>query len=171
MSCLKKIPISIFILAMILCLNLMSHSPQEKTDWISGIIYFENGNRLEFLDVTSLIFSMKGGAESVPKNVTEWTKHYGKISMSTSVPLAWVKSIETTSYETKNRYRCLFNPEVTIETVNGVRFQSEYKHLEWIRVKTRGESSGDVKEQYIYFARDNKINIRKIVFNNRIALS
>lgn len=166
MSCLRKIPISIFILAMILCLSLMSHSPQEKTDWISGIIYFENGNRLDFLDVTSLIFSMKEGAESVPKNVTEWTKHYKKISMSTSIPLAWVKSIEITSCETKNQYRCLFNPKVTIETVNGVRFQSEYKHLEWIRVKTRDESSDEIKEKYVYFAKNSKINIRKIVFNN-----
>lgn len=166
MSCLRKIPLSIFILAMIPCLSLMSHSPQEKTDWISGTIHFEDGNRLDFLDVTSLIFSLQDGAESVPKNVTEWTKHYRKISMSTSIPLAWVKSIVITSYETKNRYRCLFNPEVTIETVNEVRFQSEYKHLEWIRVKTRDEPSGKVKEQYVYFARDSKINIHKIVFNN-----
>lgn len=166
MSCLRKIPLSILILVMIPCLSLMSQSPQEKTDWISGTIHFEDGNRLDFLDVTSLIFSMKEGAESIPKNVTEWTKHYRKISMSASIPLAWVKSIVITSYETKNRNRCLFNPEVTIETVNGVRFQSEYKYLEWIRVKTRDESSDEVKEQYVYFARDNKINIRKIVFNN-----
>ena len=166
MSCLRKIPLSIFILVMIPCLSLMSHPPQEKTDWISGNIHFEDGNRLDFLDVTSLIFSMKEGAEHTPKNVTEWTKHYRKISMSASIPLAWVKSIVITSYETKNLYRCLFNPAVTIENVNGVRFQSEYKHLEWIRVKTRDESSGEVKEQYVYFARDSKINIRKIVFNN-----
>jgi len=68
-----------------------------------------------------------------PKHVTEWTKHYGEISMSTSIPLAWIKSIEVKKYRTEELHRCLFDPQVTITTVNNVTFQSEYKRLEWIR--------------------------------------
>jgi len=133
---------------------------------IPGTIHFENGDTLDFIDVTSLIFSMKDGEESVPRHVKEWTKHYGGLSMSTSIPLAWVKSIEVLDFKTEDGYRCLFNPVVSITNVYGVTFQSEYKYLEWIRIKIKDEDGEDAYERYVYFADNNDINIRKIEFAN-----
>jgi hypothetical protein len=132
---------------------------------ISGTISFENGETLEFIDITSMIFAMQDGAEPSPKHVTEWTKHYGGISMSTSIPLAWIKSMEVKKYRTEELYRCLFDPQVTITTVNNVSFQSEYKSLEWIRAKVYDENR-DIKEKYVYFSGDGDFIIRKIEFNN-----
>lgn len=130
---------------------------------IGGRIHFENGLTLEFDDVLSLIFTMRDGAESMPKRVTEWTKHYEEAPMSTSIPLAWVKSIVVERYTTQDPYRCLFNPVVLITTVNNVTFRSEYKCLEWIKVKVK-DDLGERPERYVYFAADNEINIRKIEF-------
>ena len=79
------------------------------------------------------------------------------------------------SFETKDLYRCLFNPVVSIESVTGVNITSEYKTLEWVKVRILDEPPGKEKEWYVYFADSgtylqslggSKINIRKIVFNN-----
>lgn len=165
----------VFILISVVTSIIMSSPAANETKKISGTIYFEDGKTLDFLDLTSLIFILKEGAESIPQNVSEWPVSFDKISRSRSIPLSWVKSIEVLSYETKERYRCLFNPVVLIKSVTGVELKSEYKTLEWIKVKAIDDSSGEVKERYVYFAdvgvylvKDvpGKINIRKIVLNN-----
>lgn len=164
-----------FILIGLVTLSIMCSPATKETDKISGTIYFEDGNTLDFLDLTSLIFILKEGAESIPQNVSEWPISFDKTSRSRSIPLSWVKSIEVLSYETKERYRCLFNPVVLIKSVTGVEIQSQYKTLEWIKIKAIDDSSGEVKERYLYFADvgvylvedvPSKINIRKIVLNN-----
>lgn len=141
-------------------------SINEDEGRISGTIHFEDGSTLDFYDVTSLIFSMKDGDESVPRHVKEWTKHYGGLSMSTSIPLAWIKSIEVLDFKAKNGYLCLFNPVVSITNIYEVSFQSEYKYLEWIRVRIKDEDGEDTYEKYVYFADNNDINIRKVEFAN-----
>lgn len=165
----------VFILISAVTLSIMCSSATNETNKISGTVYFEDGKTLDFLDLTSLIFILKEGAESIPQNVSEWPVNYDKTSRSRSIPLSWVRSIEVLSYETKERYRCLFNPVVLIKSVTGVEIQSEYKTLEWIKVKAIDYSSGAVKERYVYFADvgvylvedvPSKINIRKIVLDN-----
>lgn len=165
------------ILIVLILLVLMNGctTTKEESFTLSGTIYFENGKTLDFLDMTSLIFSLKEGAESIPQNVSEWPIFFDDFSVSRSIPLSWVKSIEIVSFETKDLYRCLFNPVVLIESVTGVNITSEYKTLEWVKARILDEPSGEEKERYVYFADSgtylqslggSKINIRKIVFNN-----
>lgn len=80
--------------ALILLFVMLAVCRQSSSEGLEGggTIHFENGETLEFIDVTSMIFAMKDGAEPSPKHVTEWTRQYGEISMSTSIPLAWIKS-------------------------------------------------------------------------------
>lgn len=151
---------------LLLIANLACRAEDQDGEMIAGTIHFRDGKTLDFIDVTSLIFTMNEGEESVPRHVKEWTKHYGKLSMSTSIPLAWVKSIEILSFETKNHYLCLYNPAVSITNIHGVTFQSEYKYLEWIRVKIKDADTGDISERYVYFVENNDMNIHRIVFNN-----
>jgi len=122
---------------------------------ISGTIYFENGSSLDFVDIVSIIFAQKENSKSVPRHVTEWTKHYGGISMSSSIPLAWLKSIEILSFDRKEGYLCMFNPVVSITNVHGVTFESQYDRLEWMKVKIKNRFPDEI---YIYFA-DNKDSI------------
>jgi len=165
------------ILIVFILLVLMSGctTTKEESFTLSGTIYFENGKTLDFQDMTSLIFSLKEGAESIPQNVSEWPIFFDDFSVSRSIPLSWVKSIEIVSFETKDLYRCLFDPVVSIESVTGVNITSEYKALEWVKVRILDEPSGKQKERYVYFVDSgtylqslsgSKINIRKIVFNN-----
>lgn len=167
--------VTVFILIPVVTLSIMCNPAANETNKISGTVYFDDGRTLDFLDLTSLIFILKEGAESIPQNVSEWPVSFDKTSRSRSIPLSWIKSIKVLSYETKERYRCLFNPVVLIKSVTGVEIQSEYKTLEWIKVKAIDDSSGEVKEPYVYFADvgvylvediPSKINIRKIVLNN-----
>ena len=124
-----------------------------------GTLHLEGGAVQEFAAVISLIFSLPEAAESIPQNVNEWPLVYNSSSVSRSAPLSWVRSIEILRYETKQGYRCLFNPVISIETISGVVIESQLKTLEWIRVNT---SQG--KDQTFYFASGDKIQIRKIVF-------
>ena len=39
---------------------------------LSGTIYYENGETLDFQELISLIFILEEGAEAIPQNVTEW---------------------------------------------------------------------------------------------------
>jgi hypothetical protein len=142
---------------------------------LSGTIYFEDGKTLGFNDLTSLIFILKDGAESVPQNVSEWPIFFDQNSVSRSIPLSWVKSIRVVSFETKDLYRCLFNPVVDIESVTGVHIISEYKTLEWVKVKISDENKKKEEIRHVYFADsgaylqslgESRINIRKIEFDN-----
>jgi len=141
---------------------------------LSGTIYLDNGNTIEFQELTSLIFSLEEGAESIPQNVSEWPVYFDEESVSRSIPLSWVKSIEVIDYETRGLYRCLFNPVVSITNLHDVQFQSRYKTLEWIMVKIADQSSGGLRDIQVFFAdsgtylqktHESRINIRKIVFN------
>ena len=141
---------------------------------LSGILFFESGEKLEFQDLISLIFSIKEGAEAIPQNVNEWPVDYDPISVSRSVPLSWVRSIEIVSYETRGSYRCLFDPVVSIETVTGAEITSEYATLEWVKVKFVDDASGAIREERVFFADpgvylqslgESVIHIRKIVFD------
>ena len=142
---------------------------------LSGTVFFDDGRTLDFYEMTGLIFSLNEGAESIPQNVSEWPVFFDDSSVSRSIPLSWVRSIEVVGFETKGMYRCLFNPVVTVESVTGVKFGAEYKTLEWIKVRVSGTTKPEITEKYIYFAdvgeylvslHEAKINIRKIVFNN-----
>jgi hypothetical protein len=167
--------LTLFII-MISCLLVNGcNTTEEESFTLSGTIYFENGKTLDFQDMTSFIFSLQEGAESIPQNVSEWPIFFDEFSVSRSIPLSWVKSIEVVSFEPKDLYRCLFNPVVSIESVTGVNITSEYNTLEWIKVRVIDETSGEVKEQHVYFADSgaylqslggSRINIRKLVFNN-----
>ena len=129
---------------------------------IAGFIQMEGGNVEHFSDVVSLVFSLPDGAESIPQNVNEWPALYETQTVARSAPLVWLKSIAVVKHETKPGYRCLFNPLLSIETVSGVVIESQFKTLEWIRVRTAG---GD--ERTFYFAHGEKIQIRKIVFKSK----
>ena len=153
MNTLKVHWVSLMTVAVLLPAMLQARAP------LGGTLQLEGGRTAEFADVISLIFSLPEGAESIPQNVNEWPLLYDSQSTSRSAPLSWVRSIEILKYETKPGYRCLFNPALRIETVSGVILESEFKTLEWIRVKTRGG-----QEQTHYFASGDKIQIRKIVF-------
>jgi hypothetical protein len=156
-------------------LSVGCRTEKEDSYRLSGTVFFEDGTRLDFKEMTGLIFSLKEGAESVPQNVSEWPVFFDEMSVSRAIPLSWVKSIEVLSFETKGLYRCLFNPVVSVESVTGVKIRSEYETLEWIKVKVEGETQGQIREKHIYFAdigtylvsfKEADINIRKIVFNN-----
>src|SRR5687767_13951749 len=79
---------------------------------IAGAIHLDDGKVVEFADVVSLVFSLPDGAESIPQNVNEWPFVYESNTVARSAPLAWVKSITVLKHETKQGYRCLFNPVV-----------------------------------------------------------
>jgi len=129
---------------------------------ISGTLYLEGGRVEDFADVVSLVFSLPEGAESVPQNVNEWPSTYDSGSVARSAPLLWLRSIEVVRHEIKSGYRCLFNAVLSIETVTGAVMESEFKTLEWIRIKTaQGE------DKTFYFASGNKIQIRKVVFKSK----
>ena len=129
---------------------------------IAGTIHMEGGKVVEFADVVSLVFSLPEGAESIPQNVNEWPFVYESNTVARSAPLAWVRSITVLKHEIKPGYRCLFNPMLTIETVTGVRIESQFRTLEWIRVRSAG---GD--DRTFYFAAGDKIQIHKIVFKSK----
>lgn len=167
--------LTLFII-MILCLLVNDcNTKKEESFTLSGTIYFEDGKTLDFQEMTSFIFSLQEGAESIPQSVSEWPIFFDEFSVSRSIPLSWVKSIEVVSFKTKDLYRCLFNPVVSIESVTGINITSQYKTLEWVKVRIIDESSGEVKDQHVYFADSgaylqslggSRINIRKVVFNN-----
>jgi len=150
-------------------------SKKENIYNLSGTIHFDDGENLEFVDMTSLIFILKEEAEAIPQNVTEWPIFFDQNSISRSIPLSWIKSIEIVSFTTKDQFRCLFNPVVDIESVTGVHIFSEYKTLEWVKVKIHNEKRKKDEFRHVYFAdsgeylksmEKSRINIRKIVFNN-----
>ena len=132
---------------------------------ISGTIHFEDGSTLEFAELRSLIFSLVDGAESIPQNANEWPHVFDPASWSRSAPLSWIRTIEVTGFETQEGYRCLFNPTVVIETVSGATIESEYKTLEWIKVRAIDTETRALKTRQVFFAEDGQINIRKIVLN------
>lgn len=148
-----------FILTVALTLFPSAHQAREPT---AGTLYLEGGRVEHFADVVSIIFSLPEGAESIPQNVNEWPFIYDSGSVARSAPLAWLRSIEVARHEIKNGYRCLFNATLSIETISGVVMESEFKTLEWIRIKT---NSGE--DRTFYFASGDKIQIRKIIFKSK----
>lgn len=137
-----------------------SISPAQKP--IGGTLHLEGGKTQHFAELISLVFSLPEQAESIPQNVNEWPAAYDSESVSRSVPLSWLRSIEVLQFELKEGYRCLFNVVLSIETVSGVVIESRLKTMEWIRIKTaQGE------EQTVYFAAEGKIQIRKIVLRSK----
>jgi hypothetical protein len=148
---------------------------KEESFALSGTIHFQDGKTLKFTDMTSLIFILREGTESVPQNVSEWPVLFDPTSVSRSIPLSWVRSIEMVSYETRDLYRCLFNPVVDIESVSGVHIISQYRTLEWVKVKIpQGDNEKEGIRQ-VYFADsgsylqslgESRINIKKIVFDD-----
>lgn len=167
--------VSIFLIFFVVGLLLISCTTEKKDSYrLSGTVFFEDGRTLNFYELTGLIFSIKEGDESIPQNVSEWPVFFDQMSLSRSIPLSWVKSIEVLNHETKGLYRCLFNPVVLVESVTGVKIRSEYRSLEWIKVKVE-DKKNEIREEHIYFAdigkylvafKEAEINIRKIVFNN-----
>jgi len=140
-----------------------------------GTILFEDGSQLDFEELVSLIFVLDEGAEAIPQNVSEWPIHFDPNSVSRSIPLSWVRSIEVVAHETRGHYRCLFNPVVAIENVNGASIRAEYETLEWVKVRAVDESTGELGERRVYFAdsgtylqalHESRINIRKIIFHH-----
>jgi hypothetical protein len=148
----------------------------EEPSRLSGTLFFEDGKTLAFSEITGLIFSLEEGAESIPQNVSDWPVTYDDTSVSRSIPLSWVKSIEVLNIETRGLYRCLFNPKVLIESITGAKIVSEYKSLEWVRIKVADKGSAKIGRRFIYFAdsgvylqsiSDSRIQIRKIVFDRQ----
>ena len=148
---------------------------QNEPAGLSGTILFEDGSQLDFEELISLVFVLKEGAEAIPQNVSEWPIQFDPNSISRSVPLSWVKSIEVLAYETRGYYRCLFDPVVAIENVNGASIRAEYATLEWVKVRTVEESTGELRDRHVYFANsgaylqalhESRINIRKIIFHH-----
>ena len=150
-------------LLLISCILIPSiHASSTAREPIAGFIQLEGGKVEHFTDVISLVFSLPEGAESIPQNVNEWPAVYETQTVARSAPLVWLRSIAVGKHETKPGYRCLFNPVLSIETVSGVVIESQFKTLEWIRVKT---AAGE--ERTFYFAQGEKIQIRKIVFKSK----
>jgi hypothetical protein len=143
-------------------LVLLSPALLPSAEPIRGVLYSADGNSTEFADIVSLIFSLPDGAESIPQNVNEWPRVYDPTSVSRSVPLSWVKSIEVLRHETKEGYRCLFKPVLSIETVSGVKIESELKTLEWVRIRM---DSGE--DRTVYFASNAGIQLKRIVLRHR----
>lgn len=167
--CLSRCILSLMVVVGIGC-QTRTYAPRQ----LSGTIFFEDRTTLAFSDMTDLIFSLEDGAESIPQNVSDWPVAYDDSSVSRSIPLSWVKSIEVQDAETRGLYRCLFNPVVSIESVTGVIILSRYKTLEWVRVKVDSDPSGEHSDRFIYFADSgvylqtlghSRLNIRKIVFD------
>ena len=139
-----------------------SRSPEPTRN--AGIIHLENGERIEFEEVVSLIFSLREGAEGVPQNVSEWPLEYSPVGFSRSVPIAWMRSLRIEEYDIRDQYRCLFNATVSIESVTGVVIPSAYRSLEWIKVRTL-DTEGKLQNRRVFFSDGEKLNIREIRFH------
>jgi hypothetical protein len=74
-------------------MSVSAYRARGKSTEIGGRIYFRSGLMLELDEVSSQIFSVRDGAESVPRHVTDWVKHCEKAPISTFIPIAWVISV------------------------------------------------------------------------------
>ena len=140
-----------------------SRRRRQETGWpetFAGTLRFDDGSSIPFLDLSSLIFTIDDGEESIPQNANEWPRHFDPDSRSRSAPLAWITSIEVRAGEARPSYRALFEPEVEITTTTGVRIVSRYKTLEWVRLKVA--DGNDIVDRYIYFAGEDGRRIARI---------
>ena len=151
-----------FLLCLSLTSNLVTEAGSESTH-DGGVIHLEDGDRVEFEEVLSLIFSLREGAEGIPQNVSEWPLEYSAVGFSRSLPLAWMRSLRVEQYEIRERYRCIFNPTVSMESISGVVIPSAYRSLEWIKVRTR-DAEGNPAVRRVFFSDGEKLNIREIRF-------
>ena len=149
-----------------------------STPTIGGRIHFDDASKLAFEDLTSIIFVLPEGAESIPQNVNEWPREYSANTRSRSAPLRWVRSIEILEGAQRDRYRALFDVRARIMTATGVSFVSSYASLEWVRFlylerapdgpddhePEPGEIDSEVVllDRTIYFAGEDGRNITKI---------
>ena len=132
---------------------------------LPGTIRFDDASSLDFLDLSSLIFIIVDGDESIPQNVNEWPRRFDPSSRSRSAPLQWIDSIEVASGEVRDAYRCIFDPTVIITTTTGVEIESTYHTLEWVRLKVARDEG--VADHHVYFAGEDGRRIEKIELNAR----
>ncbi|MBW2610412.1 MAG: hypothetical protein JRC68_08740 [Deltaproteobacteria bacterium] len=134
---------------------------------VRGTIYYTDDTVLDFYDIEYIFQHLESSG------------HYGKskylvVNYQNSfrtIPFSKLRSLEVIKFEIEGSKpaitRYLHNVTLVVETITGVTFETgRYKTIGECQVKILDELTDEITLQKIWFGKDQRLNIWKIVFDN-----
>ena len=131
---------------------------------ISGVIYYEDGTTQEFRELTGISLYLDGVSRSAEQEgiIVEYK------NTKRMVPYSKLKSMEVIKFKVDKAKRLnkefLKEPRIQIITSTGITLELTYLSAHSVYAILLDELTGEVIKQEISFAKDGKLNIRKIEF-------
>ncbi len=149
-------------ISILLSLTILSEKIEAQN--VSGLIYLENGQIVECKEILRIYGLIEESNRSNNNGIF-------KIIYNNSIriiPLTDLKYIRIKQYSINSNnsdFQIISNIKLQVETKRKLSFETPYHELYWISAKISDEFQGENVDEVILFTKENRLNIRMIVFD------